>query len=97
MKASIVDAADDVALQEHLFNLLGVSGFEIMGEIMQNVAAVRAAVIAEGGGGDHPAAVAESAGKRSGTPMMRHLLLGGTAWVTSPTLQLPVPGCVTKG
>ena len=39
-----------MSLQEHLFNLLGVSGFEIMGEIMQNIAAVRAAILQEGSG-----------------------------------------------
>jgi hypothetical protein len=50
VKASIVDSTDDVSLQENLFNLLGVSGFEIMGEIMQNVSAIRAAILQEGGG-----------------------------------------------
>lgn len=49
VKAAIVDSVDDIALQEYLFNLLGVSGFEVMGEIMQNVAALRSAILQEGG------------------------------------------------
>lgn len=60
VKASILDSTDDVSLQEVLFNLLGASGFEIMGEIMQNAAALRAAILQEA------SATSSGAGRKRG-------------------------------